>query len=206
MSHDQLSVHEDVATEDHRASGTKDQLGGGGVGEECSHETEDDQNPQTAGKVWDPAREIILGLACEKGQGDKDSERDNECFDNDSAFVEGGDDADAVCFQGGKACEEDQVCGIRLALPEGEEQEGDRAEQRRPHHPCICLNPVSVALGEEGEGGQGGREKYLDGKDGIDFADEGHSDVESGLGDGAAELQMDVRWVLMPYIVFQTVP
>jgi len=64
---------------------------------------------------------------------------------------------------------------ITLALPESKQQEGDRAKQADPHHPLVTLNPIFVRLREEADSTQPSREKQLDSKDGVDFANELHA-------------------------------
>ncbi len=50
------------------------------------------------------------------------------------------------------------------------------------------LDPVSVSIAEEGDGGEDGGEEELHGQDRVDFADELHADIQRGFGDAAAKL------------------
>lgn len=109
--------------------------------EERSHETEDDEHPQRAEEVWHPAREVVLALAGEQCERNEDAECEDERLDDYPAVVEAGDDTDAVCFQTREAGQENEVCWVRLALPERQKHEADRSEERHPHHPLIRLDP-----------------------------------------------------------------
>lgn len=189
VSHDQLSVHEDVAAEDEGCDTAVNEFGRGVSWEKGGHEAEDDHQPQGAKQVWDPAREVVLGLACEHGQEDEDAQGHDEGLDDDAALVERRDDADAVRFQGGEAAQEDHVLRITLALPVRQKHEADGAKQRHPHHPRVGLDPVSVAGGEEGDAREGHGHEDLDGQDAVDLADKGHADVECRFVDGTTKLK-----------------
>ena len=102
-------------------------------------------------------REIILRLTSKQRQRQKDTEREDECLQYDPAFVETRNYAYRICLQARESCQEDQVHGIALSLPECEEHEAYSAEQADPHHPRVALDPVSVAIGEEGDGGERSR-------------------------------------------------
>ena len=186
--HHQLRIHEDIAAEDERRDDTIDELDRLAAGEEGRHEAEDDEHPQRAEKIRHPGRKVVLGLAREEREREEDPQREDQGLDDNPTIVEGGDDADAVGLEGGEAAQKKQVGGVGLALPEGEEHEGDGAEEGAPHHPVVGLDPCLVALAEEGDGGEDGGEEELDGQDAVDFADELHADGEGGFGDGAAEL------------------
>lgn len=54
MSHDQLCVHQDVPGEDECRDTTVCQLDSAVCWEECSHEAEQDQSPQSTKQVWHP--------------------------------------------------------------------------------------------------------------------------------------------------------
>lgn len=88
MSHDQLRIDEDVAAKDEGGDTAVDEFGGGVSWEKGGHETEDDDQPQRTEQVWDPAREVVLGLAREQGQGDEYGHGDDERLEDDPAFVE----------------------------------------------------------------------------------------------------------------------
>lgn len=89
-----------------------------------------------------------------------------------------------------------QIHWITLPLPERQEHEPYGSEERDPEHPLVCLNPVLEGFGEEGNGGEDGGQEELNGQDGVDLADELHSDREGGFCDGAAELEeaMACQW------------
>jgi hypothetical protein len=188
MSHDQLGIDEDIAAEDKGGDDAVDEFDCLAAREERGHEAKDDKNPQRAEKIRHPARKVVLGLASKQRQGDEDAQRQNQCLNHNARLVEGCDDADRICLQEGEAGQEEQVRGVGLALPEGQEHEGDRAEERGPHQPAVGLDPVPVGAGEEGDGGENGGQEELDGQDGVDFPDELHADVQRGFRDGAAEL------------------
>jgi len=137
VSHDHLGVDQNVSTEDESTDDSVSQLKSAGVGEEGGHEAEDDHDPQSEEEVWLPAREIVLGLAREEGEGDEDSKCEDEGLEHDLAFVEGRDDADAVGLESCESTEEEQIGWVRLALPEGQEHEADCAEERDPEHPLV---------------------------------------------------------------------
>lgn len=105
VSHDELGVHQDIATEDEGRHHTIDQLHRAAMRKERSHEAEDDEHPQRAEKIGHPAREVVFGLASEEGQGDEDAEREDERLDHNSRFIEGCDDADGVGFEEGESAQ-----------------------------------------------------------------------------------------------------
>ena len=183
MLHHQLRIHKDICAEDEGSDNTIDELDRLPTREEGRHEAEDDEHPERAEEIRHPAGEIVLCLAREERKREEDAEGEDEGLDNDAGVVEGGDDADAVGFEGGEAAEEEQVGRVGLALPEGEEHEGDGAEEAAEHHPGVGLDPCFVALVEEGDGGDDGGEEELDGQDGVDLADELHADGEGGFCD-----------------------
>ena len=141
VSQNQLRVDQNVAAEDESRDHAVHELDGLASGEERSHEAEDDKHPERAEEIRHPAREVVLRLAGEQRQCDEDAEREDEGLDHDSRLVEGRDDADGVGFEDGEAGQEEQVRRVGLALPEGEEHEGDGAEERAPHHPAVVLDP-----------------------------------------------------------------
>ena len=150
MSHDELSVYEDISGKDQRSRRTIHQFDCLAAGEESGHEAEDDQNPKRAEEIGSPAGEVVLGLTCEDGQEDEDRAGDDEGLQDDSAVVEAGDDADRVCLQCGEAGQEEHVGGVAFPLPERQEHEADGAEQAGPHRPAVALDPVLVGGAEEG--------------------------------------------------------
>ena len=141
VAHDHLSVHENVTGKYQRGDASIHQFHRLSAGEECGHEPEDDEKPQRAEQIRLPRREVVLALAGEQGEEGEHGQRDDERLHNDAGVVEARDDRNAVRFEAGKSSQEDQVGRVRLALPEGEEQEGDGAEERAPHHPAVGLDP-----------------------------------------------------------------
>ena len=129
MAHHKLCVHQNVPTEDEGSSTTVYQFHGAVVREESRHETKQDQDPQTSKKVWHPGGEIVLGLASEKSQGNKDASRQYKSQEYDFGFIESNDDGDGISFQSGEATKEEQVCWIGLALPESKEHESDGSKE-----------------------------------------------------------------------------
>lgn len=189
VSDDQLGVHKDVATEDERSNDAVAEFNALGMWEESSHETEQDQHPESTEQVWHPAREVVLRLASEQAQEDKDAECEDQRLHDNPTLVEGCYDRNRVCLQCREDSQEDQIHRIALPLPKREEHKSNSSEQRNPHHPLVRLDPCSERSAEEGHGGQGGGHEELDGKDRVDLADELHPDRESRLCDGAAELR-----------------
>ena len=98
MSDDELRVHKDIGREDQRCRNAVAKLNTAGLGKESGHEAEKHQHPECAEEVGHPGGEIVLGLACEEGQGDEDAESEDQGLQDDAAFVEAGDDGDAVGF------------------------------------------------------------------------------------------------------------
>ena len=129
MSHDQLCVHKNVAGEDECSDATVHGLHGRRVREERSHEPKDDQDPQPAEEVRHPGCKVVLALTGKDGKEDKDTQRDDQRFNDDATLVERRNDTDAVRLKRGKPRQKKDVCRIRLALPESEEHEADGAEQ-----------------------------------------------------------------------------
>lgn len=116
--HTYLSVDQDVAAEDQGSYDAVAELDARRLREEGRHEAEQDKDPERAEQVGHPRREVVLGLASEERQGDKDAESEDERFDHDPAIVEGGNDADAVCLKTREARKEDEVHRVGLSLPE----------------------------------------------------------------------------------------
>lgn len=107
VSHDELCVDQDVATEDECTNNAVSQLNGAGVREEGCHEAEDDDNPEGTGKIGDPAGKVVLGLAGEEGECDKDTKREDQSLKHNLALEEGCDDTDRVCFHCGETSKEE---------------------------------------------------------------------------------------------------
>ena len=141
VAHDHLSVHENVTGKDQRGDAPIHQFHRLSAGEERSHEPEDDEKPQRAEQVRLPRREVVLALASKQREEREHGQGDDERLHDDAGVVEARDDRNAVPFEAGESSQEDQVGWVRLALPEGEEQEGDGAEERAPHHPAVGLDP-----------------------------------------------------------------
>ena len=148
MTHDELSIHEYVSTEYQCSDRAVDHLISLATWEECGYESEEDEYPQRPKKVWLPCSEIVFALACEQGQSDKYTGRQDKRQENDSGLVESNDDADRVCFESCKAAKEEQVCRIRLAFPECQEHESDGSEEGKVHHPDVRLDPMLVSFTE----------------------------------------------------------
>ena len=109
MADDKLGVHQDVSREDQRSDNAISELHSARLGEECGHEAEDDENPECAKEVGHPACEIVLGLAGEEGEGDKDGEGEYKRLKHDPGLEHAGDNRDAVGFECGECCEEGKV-------------------------------------------------------------------------------------------------
>lgn len=102
VAHYELSVDEDISREDEGGNSAVNQLHCAVLREEDSHETEDDEQPKSAEEIWHPVSEVILCLAGEDSQRDKDGKGDNEGLQHDSRVVERDEDADGVGLEGGK--------------------------------------------------------------------------------------------------------
>jgi len=100
VAHDELRVDEDIAREDQRRDDPVHQLHRAVNREERGHEPEQDEHPQPAEQVGDPAREVVARLAREDGQRDEDAQREDERLDDDAGVVERGHHADAVGLHG----------------------------------------------------------------------------------------------------------
>lgn len=100
---DHLGVDENVAAEDERRKTAVDEFACAAVGEEGSHESEQNESPEAAEKVGHPASEVVLGLARESGQEDKDTRGEENGIENDGGLVEGNDDGDGVGFEQSEA-------------------------------------------------------------------------------------------------------
>lgn len=180
MPHNQLRINEDIRREDQRTQHTIDKLHGTVERQEHGHKPEQNHEPQRAKQVRHPVREVVLGLAGEERQGDEDAQRQNERLHDDLGVVEGCYHADGVGFEEGEAGEEEEVCGVGLALPVCCEHEAEGAEDGDYHEPEVGLNPCSVGGVEEGDGAEDGCEEELGGS-----GDEGVSLLfEDGKGKG----------------------
>lgn len=67
---------------------------------------------------------------------------------------------------------------------------------RNPHEGLVRLDEVLVAVAPEGQSADEGGDDELGREDGVDLADELVADVDRGLGDGAAKLEV-VRDVVL---------
>lgn len=108
-------------------------------------------------------RKVVLALACKQAQRDEYAQREEERLQHNLGIGKGHNDRDGVCFHGGEAGEEQEVCRVRLALPEGEAKENEGADQRHPHKPWSVLDKVLVRLRHHREGAYGGSCEELDG-------------------------------------------
>ena len=88
LPHDELGVNEDVDAEDEGSDAAVDKIGRLGVGQEDVDEAEDDEAPERAESVGDPAREVILRLASESSQEDEDASSDDECVKHNRDIIE----------------------------------------------------------------------------------------------------------------------
>ena len=129
MAHHKLRVHQNVSTEYEGRSTTVYKFHGAVVRKEGPHEPKQDQDPQTSEQIWHPGGKIVLGLASEQSQGNKYASRQYKSEEYDSGFIESNDDGDGVSFQSREAAKEEQVCWIRLALPECKEHESDGSKE-----------------------------------------------------------------------------
>lgn len=109
VSHDELCVDQNVTTEDECTNNAVSQLNGAGVREEGCHEAEDDDNPKSSSKIRDPAGKVVLGLAGEKSECDKNTEREDERLKYNLALEKGCDNTDRVRFHRGEASKEEQI-------------------------------------------------------------------------------------------------
>ena len=103
VPHDKLRIHKNVAAEDERRQPAIYHLPLATVREKCADEAKQDQDPQRPKQVWHPIREVILGLAGEQCQGEKDARGQNKREEYNPRIVKGGNDRDRVSLQGGKA-------------------------------------------------------------------------------------------------------
>lgn len=163
VSHNKLSIHEDVAGEDQGAQHTVDELGGATKWHEHGHESEEDHEPQRAKEVGHPAGKVILGLAREERESDKDTQCQDKCLHNNSRFIERGHHTDGIRFHQGEAREEQQVCWVGLAFPVGREHEAQGAKDGDDHEPEVALDPGTVCVVEERNGAEDSSEKNLGG-------------------------------------------
>lgn len=100
---DQLGVDKNVAAEDERRQSAVDEFARAAVGEESSHESEQNESPKSAEKVGHPASEVVLGLARESGEEDKDTRGEENGVEDDGGLVKGDDDGDSVGFEDSEA-------------------------------------------------------------------------------------------------------
>lgn len=128
-AHDELGVDKDVAAEDEGGQGAVDELGGGAVGQEHGDEAEEYEAPEGAKEVRHPRGEVVLGLEGERGQEDKHASSQEDSVEHDRRVVKGHDHGDGVCLEQREAAEEEQVGGVRFALPVGQEHHAHGAEE-----------------------------------------------------------------------------
>lgn len=129
LAHDHLGVDEDVGAEEKSSDTSIDKFAGRAVGEKHVHEAEHDESPQGTEQIRHPRSKVILGLAGEESQEDKDGSGQDDSVENNGSIIEGNNNGDGVGFGEGKEREEEQVGGIRLALPVRETHEDHGAEQ-----------------------------------------------------------------------------
>jgi hypothetical protein len=128
LAQHELRVNQDVAAEDERGNAAVDELARLAGWEEHVHEAEKHQAPERAEEVGHPAGEVVLGLAGKGGQEDEDATGEEDGVEDDGGAVVRDDDGDGVGFEEGEAREEEEVRWVGVALPVGEEHEGDGAE------------------------------------------------------------------------------
>lgn len=163
VSHNKLSIHEDVTREDQGTQHTVDELGGATKRHEHGHESEKDHEPQRTEEVGHPAGKVVLGLAREERERDEDTQCQDKCLHDNSRFVERCHHTDGICFHQGEAGEEQQICWVGLALPVGCEHEAEGAKDGDDHEPEVALNPGTVCIIEERDGAENGSEEDLGG-------------------------------------------
>lgn len=100
---DQLGVYENVAAEDERRKTAVDEFACAAVGEESSHESEQNESPESAEEVGHPASEVVLGLTRESGKEDKDTRGEENGIEDDGGLVEGDHDGNSVRFEESEA-------------------------------------------------------------------------------------------------------
>lgn len=112
VAHDQLSIDQDVSTEDERSNDAIPKLDLRAVWEEHGHESKQYEHPQGAKQIWYPAREVIFALAGKQTECNKDSKCKDDGLEDDLLFSKGYDDRDGVGFERRESGEEHQVRGI----------------------------------------------------------------------------------------------
>lgn len=93
---DQLGVNENIAAKNERCQAAVNKLACAAVGEEGSHKSEQNESPESAKKVGHPTSEVVLGLACESSEKDKDTRGEENGVEDDGGLVKGDDDGDSV--------------------------------------------------------------------------------------------------------------
>jgi hypothetical protein len=116
VANHKLSVDENVSREYQSSHDTVSKLHAARLREESSHESEEDQHPESTEQVRHPAGEVVLGLAGEECKSDEDAECEDECLQDDSRLVHAGDHRDTVGFKCGERCEEGEVHGLYMLL------------------------------------------------------------------------------------------
>lgn len=131
LAENHLGVDEDVGREEQCRDAAVDELAGAAVREEHEHEAEEDEAPEGAKKVGRPRGEVVFGLAGKQGEEDKDAAREDDGVEDDGRVVQGDDDGDGVRLEQGEARQEEKVGRVRFALPVGEAEEDEGAEELR---------------------------------------------------------------------------
>lgn len=99
VSHHELCIDQYIATEDQGSNGSVNKLHLAIGWEKGGHETKEYDCPETTEEVRHPRCEVILGLACEQRQCNKDAGRQDQRLEDYLCIVEGHDDGDAICFE-----------------------------------------------------------------------------------------------------------
>lgn len=130
MAHNQLRIDKNVSAEDQRRKASVNGLRHASHREESSHEAEQDEEPQGPKQIRHPACKVIFGLAGKEGEGDEKAHRDEERLYHDPGVVERSHDADGVAFEDCECAEKEEIGGVALALPVGEEHEDEGTDDR----------------------------------------------------------------------------
>jgi len=124
--------------------------------------TKQDHDPEGTKQIRLPRSKIILALTSKQSQTNKYAQGEDKRFEHDAGIIERCYDGDTVSLESGEPGKEYHVCRVRLALPEGKAKEDKGADERHPHHPLVCLDPVAVCLREHGHGADTGGCEELD--------------------------------------------
>jgi len=112
----ELGINENVSREDQSSNNAVSELHAARLGEESSHEAEEDKHPKRTEQVRHPAGEVVLRLTGKQSQGNKDTEREDERLKNDSRLVHAGDHRYAVGLKCGEGGKEGEVHGLCILL------------------------------------------------------------------------------------------